>query len=459
MEKSISLQPISMSDLVKRAKTFATSAHQRIDHRRKYTKQPYEVHLRSVAALVKEVQDDQEMIAAAWLHDTVEDTPATHHDIEEAFGVRVARLVYELTDISKPSDGNRAVRKAIDRNHLASASPRAQTIKLADLIDNARDICKHDENFARVYLSEMAALLDVLQKGNEELQRRARNTLKKCLDKLGISSLHPPPVTDRQEQTLSTLGFSRRRVQRLFSEAFTAKDIAEPLPSFDGDRLSRAVQTLMEEADIQVAGIRDRGIVVGYARHEDLVDDTCLDHSRGFSPDQKVYGDANLSDVILVLSRHDYCFITLFNAVTGVITRTDMEKPIVRMWLFGIITMLEIRFTELIKEHWPDGSWTDRCTPGRLEKAKALLEERRRRGAQQIDLVDCLQLSDKSYLLVQDQQFLRDFGFKSKTQADQSIRALESLRNNLAHGQSITAQDWPLIVRLSQSFLMTNDAN
>jgi len=52
-----------------------------------------------------------------------------------------------------------------------------------------------------------------------------------------------------------------------------------------------------------------------------------------------------------------------------------------------------------------------------------------------IKLADCLQLSDKSHLLVQDQK---------------------SLRNNLAHGQSITTQDWSQIVRMSQRFLVGN---
>ena len=70
-----------MNDLVRRAREFATSAHKRIGHRRKYSQQPYDAHLKAVANLVAEVSDDQQMIAAAWLHDTVEDTPATHHDI------------------------------------------------------------------------------------------------------------------------------------------------------------------------------------------------------------------------------------------------------------------------------------------------------------------------------------------------------------------------------------------
>ena len=101
--------------LVHRAREFATQAHRRIEQTRKYSKQAYEVHLKAVADLVAWVSDDQEMIAAAWLHDTVEDTPATLGDIEREFGSEVAQLVADLTDVSRPGDGNRAARKAIDR--------------------------------------------------------------------------------------------------------------------------------------------------------------------------------------------------------------------------------------------------------------------------------------------------------------------------------------------------------
>ena len=131
-----------MSDLIERARVYATEAHQRINQRRKYNNEPYHVHLHAVAKLVASVTDDAEMIAAAWLHDTVEDTQATLEDIEAEFGVAVAELVEELTDVSRPGDGNRAVRKAIDRRHLAQASARAKTVKLADLIDNCKDITR-----------------------------------------------------------------------------------------------------------------------------------------------------------------------------------------------------------------------------------------------------------------------------------------------------------------------------
>ena len=128
-----------MEQLVKSAQQYATQAHSQINHLRKYTNQPYQVHLKRVAQIVSEVTDDPEIIAAAWLHDTVEAAPATFEDIELKFGAREVKFVVDLTDVSRPSDGSRAQRKAIDREHLRQASAAAKTIKLADLIDNCAD--------------------------------------------------------------------------------------------------------------------------------------------------------------------------------------------------------------------------------------------------------------------------------------------------------------------------------
>ena len=163
-----------MTRLVDRAHEFACAAHRGIGQVRKYTGQPYEEHLRRVAEIVASVTDDAETIAAAWLHDVVEDTPVTVSDVERAFGADVGTLVEALSDVSRPEDGNRAARKAIDRAHLAKAPPRAQTVKLADLIDNCQDICVHDRHFGRVFLREMAASLEVLTAGSPILIQRAR---------------------------------------------------------------------------------------------------------------------------------------------------------------------------------------------------------------------------------------------------------------------------------------------
>lgn len=123
---------------------------------------------------MKSIGATKEMIAAAELHDTVEDTPVTIEEIRREFGSVVADLVAWLTDVSVPEDGNRSERKAIDRAHSARAPAEAQTIKLADLISNTRCITEHDPKFAKLYIREKELLLDVLTKGDKGLMAIAR---------------------------------------------------------------------------------------------------------------------------------------------------------------------------------------------------------------------------------------------------------------------------------------------
>lgn len=163
-------------NIVQKAFKFQVKAHK--GQKRKYTFEDYSDHPVEVSLILLEVCHSQVMHAAAHLHDTVEDTDVTGDDIYREFGLEIYNLVWELTDQSKPSDGNRATRKAIDREHLAKASADAQTIKLADLISNTRTIKEHDPKFWKVYRVEALALLEVLTKGNSVLHERLTELLK-----------------------------------------------------------------------------------------------------------------------------------------------------------------------------------------------------------------------------------------------------------------------------------------
>lgn len=168
-------------EMILRATAFAVKAHE--GQCRKYTGEPYVLHCIEVARIVADI-GDEEMVIAALLHDTVEDTDTAFEDIMEAFGADVCNLVYWLTETSKPSDGNRAARKAIDREHLARAPADAQTVKLADLISNTRSIVQHDPSFAVVYLKEKQQLLEVLTSGNPNLHRQASELVRDGLETL-----------------------------------------------------------------------------------------------------------------------------------------------------------------------------------------------------------------------------------------------------------------------------------
>lgn len=178
----------SANELIDRAYLFAKEAHAGVGQLRKYTGEPYIVHPVSVARIVARVPSTAQMLSAALLHDTVEDTEVTASQIESVFGAEVAELVGWLTDVSRREDGNRAVRKAIDRAHTARAPARAKTIKLADLIENTGSIVAHDPAFAKVYLHEKALLLDVLGEGDARLLAQARQLLDAGMRRLGGSA-------------------------------------------------------------------------------------------------------------------------------------------------------------------------------------------------------------------------------------------------------------------------------
>ena len=155
------------------ARTYAISAHR--GQFRKYTGEPYYHHTFAVALAVMTIAGHTvEMIEAAILHDVLEDTASTCGDLKAAgFSDHTVSLVIQLTDIAVPEDGNRAVRKGIERDRLALVSAEAQSIKLCDLIDNTSSIVEHAPDFAKIYMAEKAELLKVLTRGDAVMHARA----------------------------------------------------------------------------------------------------------------------------------------------------------------------------------------------------------------------------------------------------------------------------------------------
>lgn len=159
--------------LIEDAFNFAQERHDAVGQVRKYTGAPYWVHTAAVAARLEQLGLDDHTVAAAHLHDTVEDTRTSHEEIGWYFGRRVQWLVWEVTDQSRPEDGNRSVRKHIDRMHNALASEAGQNIKLSDLIDNTGSITAHDPHFSITYMAEKALLLPHLTLGHPRLREEA----------------------------------------------------------------------------------------------------------------------------------------------------------------------------------------------------------------------------------------------------------------------------------------------
>lgn len=124
--------------LVSRAADFAARKHAGT-RRKGADKAPYVNHLAEVALLLTVATDgaDAPLVAAGWLHDTIEDTGVTRDDLAELFSEDVAELVVACTDDkTRP----KAERKRLQIEHAPHLAPRAKMIKLADKISNLRSL-------------------------------------------------------------------------------------------------------------------------------------------------------------------------------------------------------------------------------------------------------------------------------------------------------------------------------
>ena len=150
-------------NIVEKAQMFAAGAHAGVGQKRKYTGEDYIHHPVAVAEIVRKHGGTDEMVAAAMLHDTIEDTQVTFDHIFSLFGDRVAEMVDALSNKAKKEDGNRETRFFINVKALRERlDMQSRVIKLADLIHNTQSITRYDQKFAAQYLAEKAFMLRAL---------------------------------------------------------------------------------------------------------------------------------------------------------------------------------------------------------------------------------------------------------------------------------------------------------
>jgi (p)ppGpp synthase/HD superfamily hydrolase len=187
-----------MDHVLDRIMSFADHAHD--GQRRKYTAERYIVHPVRVMEMCRANNASRPMLAAALLHDVLEDTPVSANELQNFLlsvmpqqeALQTAKLVEELTDVYVTDaypEWNRKKRKAKELVRIAQTSADSKTIKYADVIDNCSEIVQNDPNFARRFLIECRNLLQKADKGNPVLYKQAMQIVDEGLAKLYQSNV------------------------------------------------------------------------------------------------------------------------------------------------------------------------------------------------------------------------------------------------------------------------------
>ena len=159
-------------NLVLKATQFAALKHR--EQKRKDGKTPYIIHPISVAMILAEIGgvDDPEILSAALLHDTIEDTDTSAQELDKEFGPRIRIIVEELTDNNQLTISQRRQLQIDNAPHL---SKDATLVKIADKTSNVSDVIKNpppewNQKRCTEYVDRTEAVINNCQKVNQDLE-------------------------------------------------------------------------------------------------------------------------------------------------------------------------------------------------------------------------------------------------------------------------------------------------
>lgn len=193
---------------------------------------------------------------------------------------------------------------------------------------------------------------------------------------------------------------------------------------------------MLDQRGFDVAGVQNapNGPVIGYVACENLIEGRVIDHVIPLGDEDLISDATPVGEVLTVFRRKQRAFVVAGAGVRGIITRADLNKPPVRVYLFGLISLLEMHLRFWARRAYAGETWKKKLSQGRLDAANRLQNERRKRKTE-ISLLDCLQLCDVSELVVSIADLRNKLELSSKTKAERFLEKAESLRNRLAHSQ------------------------
>jgi CBS domain-containing protein len=237
-------------------------------------------------------------------------------------------------------------------------------------------------------------------------------------------------------------------VREIFEKGIKVSHITEPFCSFDESAIATDVKRFLDEKQYDVVGVRTNGIINGYAYSSDLAKGQIIKYLKKFDQRELLSDTASITEALKMMTNSNHIFVLSFGSVAGIITRGDLQKIPIRMWLFSLISLIEMQMLRIIRKRYPGKSWEELIHPDRYKKVEEYFINLKKKN-EEIELVDCLQFCDKREIILKTEDILEKLKC-SKTKFCELLEDLENLRNNLDHAQNMITDGWSSIIKLSK---------
>ena len=239
-------------------------------------------------------------------------------------------------------------------------------------------------------------------------------------------------------------------LRKTLDDSLVVRHISTKMETCRGDQQAVEVRAYMEERNFDVMGLHDGERISRYVARNLLGEGTCNDHGRRIEPTEIVSSTTPLIHLLPIMKNRDHLFVLDGARLESIVTPADLQKPPVRMLLFGLVSLFDMFLLTLVRKHCPKETLPETLKPNRLTEAQKLYEARKARN-EEIDLADCLQICDKRDLIL---KFVGhgELGFESKGKAERLFKEAENLRNRLAHSQDLVlGTSWAEVIDLATS--------
>lgn len=230
-------------------------------------------------------------------------------------------------------------------------------------------------------------------------------------------------------------------LRNLFEAGITARAVLEPLQSCSADADAREIEKILCARGFDLAGVQEhpQGPVIGFVERGSLESGIVRDYLQPIRVEDVISEATPLASLLSIFKTRERAFVLAASRIEGIITRADLNKPPVRIYLFGLISLLDMHLSFWVQDAYPNENWKEMLAEIRLTKAERLCAERRARN-QEINIIDCLQFCDKGDLVLARRDLRESIGLGSGHKTREMLKRSESLRNLLVHSQQELTQ-------------------
>lgn len=248
-------------------------------------------------------------------------------------------------------------------------------------------------------------------------------------------------------------------LKSMFLENISIKEIFEPILCCKASDSASDAKFALDKRQFDTTCVIDHeSKIIGYIEASALGEGDVGQYVQEIPSAKVIDEDTSLVHLVNLLEEVESKYVSSKGKVVGIITRADLNKPIPRVYLFGVISLVELHLNFWVNHFHPNESWLDALSDDR-QKGVIDMHNKKRRNDQYLSFIDCAQLCDKKDLLAENEQFraLHDF---SKNKFKQFMERLEALRNEIAHSQSTINIEWSKIsstINRADIFLSKSD--